>query len=121
VIAVLAAGCGAVDTFSSGDASHGKALFVDKCGSCHTLANAETKGMIGPNLDEAFRYDRKQGFDESTIRDVVRGQIAYADEKTGTGKPGMPPKLYEGQDARDVATYVAKCAGVPSCGVQATK
>jgi mono/diheme cytochrome c family protein len=110
-----------VDTFSSGDASHGKALFVDKCGSCHTLANAETKGMIGPNLDEAFRYDRKQGFDESTIRDVVRGQIAYADEKTGTGKPGMPPKLYEGQDARDVATYVAKCAGVPSCGVQATK
>jgi mono/diheme cytochrome c family protein len=33
----------------------------------------------------------------------------------------MPANLYQGQDANDVASYVAKCAGVPQCGVTATK
>ena len=33
----------------------------------------------------------------------------------------MPANLYQGQDANDVASYVAKCAGVPHCGVTATK
>ena len=35
------------------------------------------------------------------------------------GGPGMPPNLLHGQDAKDVAVYVAKCAGVPKCGVTA--
>jgi hypothetical protein len=33
----------------------------------------------------------------------------------------MPPNLLRGQDARDVATYVAKCSANPSCGVTASK
>lgn len=32
----------------------------------------------------------------------------------------MPPNLVQGQDARDVATYIAKCAANPSCGVTAS-
>jgi mono/diheme cytochrome c family protein len=32
----------------------------------------------------------------------------------------MPANLYRGQDARDIAFYIAKCAGKPSCGVTAT-
>jgi hypothetical protein len=47
----------------------------------------------------------------------VRGQIAYADSDPGTGHPGMPANLVNGQDAKDVAVYVAKCAAVPHCGV----
>ena len=31
----------------------------------------------------------------------------------------MPANLYRGQDARDIALYVAKCSGNPSCGVTA--
>ena len=31
----------------------------------------------------------------------------------------MPPNLITGQDARDVADYVAKCSAVPHCGVTA--
>jgi sulfite dehydrogenase len=46
------------------------------------------------------------------MADLVRGQIAYPE-------PPMPPNIYRGQDARDVALYVAKCAGNPSCGVTA--
>jgi len=131
--AFVAVGCGAVGHLSagSGDAARGKALFTGKgtCGGCHTLADAGTAGNVGPNLDEAFAYDKKQGFAESTIRDVVRGQIAYAVTHTGAGMggktppgqeyPGMPDNLLRGQDAKDVAVYVAKCAAVPKCGVKA--
>ena len=82
------------------------------CASCHTLADAKAVGTVGPNLDDAFQSDKQQGFSEQTIKDVVRGQIAYPEEP-------MPPNLYRGQDARDIATYVAMCAGNPTCGVTA--
>jgi mono/diheme cytochrome c family protein len=113
--ALVGAGCGAVDhiTASEGDPSNGKTLFSAKCASCHVLADADAKGAVGPNLDDAFDSVREQGFDESTIRDVVRGQIAYAEEP-------MPQKLVVGEDADDVSVYVAKCAAVPSCGVTAS-
>jgi mono/diheme cytochrome c family protein len=121
VLALAAAGCGAVNRVTSGDASHGKQLFLQaakpsepSCGSCHTLADAKSTGTIGPNLDDAFSSDKAQQFSEQTIKDVVRGQIAYPEEP-------MPANLYRGQDARDIATYIAKCSGNPSCGVTATQ
>jgi mono/diheme cytochrome c family protein len=119
--ALFTAGCGAVGHLDAddGDPSVGKALFIDKCSACHTLADAKATGKIGPNLDEAFRYDKKQGFDESTIRDVVRGQIAYATSDPGTGFPGMPTNIVRGQQAKDVAIYVAQCSAEPTCNVQA--
>jgi mono/diheme cytochrome c family protein len=33
----------------------------------------------------------------------------------------MPANLVDGQDADDVAVYVAKCSGNPNCGVTASK
>jgi len=110
--ALFAAGCGSVGfSEGTGDQTRGKELFVAKCGSCHTLADAGTKGQIGPNLDDAFRESRLSGLGESTIVQVVRGQIAYPITKTSTGAPGMPADLVEGQDADDVASYVGKVAG----------
>jgi mono/diheme cytochrome c family protein len=109
-IALAAAGCGSGGDPSTGglakngSASGGKSLFVAKCGSCHTLQDAGTTGKVGPNLDDAFRGPRAQGFKDSTIKAVVRGQIALAE---GT----MPPNLVTGQDADDVAAYVASVAG----------
>jgi cytochrome c6 len=101
----------------SADPSHGKQLFQDpknQCSACHTLADAGTKGTIGPNLDDAFSSVKAQGFSLSSMIDLVRGQIAYPE------KP-MPANLLTGQDAADVAAYVAKCAGNPHCGVTPTK
>jgi mono/diheme cytochrome c family protein len=115
VIAAVAAGCGAVKRVSSGDPAKGKVLFVQKCGSCHVLAAANTQGTVGPNLDNAFGPDKEQGFDYSTIADVVRGQIAYPDTKPSTGLPGMTANLLHGQDARDVSVFVAQCAAKPDC------
>jgi cytochrome c6 len=108
-----AAGCGAVGRVTSGDPSAGKALFTQDCGSCHTLADAKTTGTIGPDLDDAFSSDKQQGFSVQTMKDVVRGQIAYPEQP-------MPAHIVEGAQADDVATYVAQCSGNPNCGVTAS-
>jgi mono/diheme cytochrome c family protein len=115
--ALVAAGCGAVARVTSGDPTHGKALFVQKCGACHTMANAKTQGTVGPNLDNAFASDKEQGFNLSTITDLVRGQIAYPDTKPSTGVPGMTPNLAHGQDAKDIAVYVGLCTAQPNCKI----
>lgn len=127
VAGLAAAGCGAVGrvTANDGNAAAGKQLFKANCGSCHTLANAGTSGTIGPDLDAAFGPDKQQGFKEQTIRDIVRGQIAYADSNPGTGTPqsphpGMPQNILRGQQAKDVSVYVARCAAVPNCDVNGT-
>jgi uncharacterized cupredoxin-like copper-binding protein/mono/diheme cytochrome c family protein len=91
------AGCGG----DKPDMANGKQLFTQRCGSCHTLADADTKGTIGPNLDDAFRQDVADGLGRSTIEGVVRKQIALPQG------PQMPANLVTGQDADDVAAYVA--------------
>ena len=101
---------------SSGDRIHGKELFKQGCGSCHTLADAGTTGTIGPNLDYAFLQSRKDGLGEDTILQVVRDQMAYAVTTPSTGVPGMPRDIFTGQDADDVATYVASVAGLDASG-----
>jgi mono/diheme cytochrome c family protein len=77
---------------------------MQKCAGCHTLADAGSQAAVGPNLDDAFYGDREQGFKESSIANVVLQQIRIA-------IPPMPQNLVKGQDADDVAAYVASVAG----------
>jgi mono/diheme cytochrome c family protein len=102
--AAVLAGCGA----SGGDVSNGKEQFATKCGGCHTLADAGTTGTVGPNLDDAFRAARQQGFEESSFEGVVRYWIEKPEQRR---EPIMPANLVTGQDADDVAAYVAAVAG----------
>jgi uncharacterized cupredoxin-like copper-binding protein len=91
----------------------GKQNFVAKCGSCHVLKRAGTTGVTGPNLDEAFQQARSTGFGQSTFQGIVYRQILQpartAQTDPATGKPAakMPAKLFKGEDAQDVAAYVA--------------
>ncbi len=95
---------------------NGKEQFVQKCGSCHALERAGTTGISGPDLDEAFATARKEGFGQSTFEGVVYGQIkqpnldTQIDPKTGKELALMPANLVTGDDARDVAAYVAMAA-----------
>lgn len=109
---LIATGCGTGGVDRSTNTSGGKALFVAKCGSCHTLADAGTTGKVGPDLDSAFASSRAQGFSESTIRQIVRDQIHFPSPAQGAeGFPVMPPDLVTGSDAEAVAAYVASVAG----------
>jgi plastocyanin len=86
----------------------GKQLFVSKCGSCHTLSHAATTGTVGPNLDDAFRQDRADGVKSTSLQGLVDYQIQYPNSQGA-----MPAMLYKGQEAQDVAAYVAQVAAIP--------
>ncbi len=115
IAAIAATGCGTtgLPEAGSGDTAQGRELFKAKCGQCHTLADAGTRGVIGPNLDDAFRQSRVDGLGQLTIQSVVRDQIAYPIEHPTTGAPGMPADIVTGEDADSVALYVASVAGLP--------
>jgi plastocyanin len=114
---VLLGGCGLTDPGEN--VVNGKAQFVEKCGSCHVLARAGTTGVTGPNLDAAFERARIDGFGESTFQGMVHKQIVaparsrQVDPKTGKLLPLMPADLVTGDDAEDVAAYVATAVGKP--------
>lgn len=95
---------------SGADYANGKTQFTQKCGGCHAMAAAGTKGVIGPNLDDAFRQSRSEGFKASTFEGVVRYWIANPEQRS---TPKMTPNLVTGKDADDVAAYVAVSAGAP--------
>jgi plastocyanin len=110
-------GCQLADTGTN--LANGKQLFVGKCGSCHVLARAGSTGVVGPNLDQAFTRARQDGFGQDTFQGIVHRQILQPairpqhDPATGKELPLMPPKLVTGEDAEDVAAYVASAAAKP--------
>lgn len=135
---LVLAGCGSGGSggfVSSGSQAAGKALFLERCASCHALADAGSTSTVGPNLDDAFEQSRADGMTTSTFTQVVAGQIRFPIESTSTGAPGMPgvdstlPSCddvpdgefcVEDQDRAiaDIATYVGAVAGT---GITAEK
>jgi mono/diheme cytochrome c family protein len=80
---------------AKGNAAAGKTVFTSNCSSCHTLADANAKGTIGPNLD-----DLKP--DAATV--------AHQVENGGGAMPAFKGTLSATQIA-DVAAYVSSVAG----------
>jgi mono/diheme cytochrome c family protein len=98
---------------------NGKTLFVQKCAACHTLARADAKGVVGPSLDDAWQRSARDGLGRSTYEGIVHRQILQpnrnpsVDPATGKEMPPMPAKVVTGEDAQDVAAYVASAAANP--------
>ena len=79
-----------------GDPTAGKKIFLSAgCVGCHTLADANAKGTVGPNLDQA-----KPDYRLVTAR-VTLGKGAM---------PSFKGQLTDQQIA-DVASYVVKATG----------
>ena len=98
---------------------NGKQKFTDQCARCHTLARANATGVVGPNLDMAFAQARADGLGQSTFAGIVDAWILHpnrnvqVDPQTGKELQLMPAGLVKGQDARDVAAYVASAVAKP--------
>jgi cbb3-type cytochrome c oxidase subunit III len=119
-LGLVLTGCGTGGLSESSGTGNGKELFVEKCGSCHALADAGTKGAVGPNLDDAFAAARKEEFEESTIREVVLGQMRFPiPPMLEPDDPAMFPSSEYTDAERDeaheaIANYVASVAGLPA-------
>ena len=114
-LALVCAGC-AVKS-DNANVIAGKQAFVAKCGACHTLARANTRGIIGPNLDVSFAASIEEGLERNSIRSVVEHQIRYPNPE------GLMPKdLVKGETVADVAAYVAQSADAsgPDTGLLAS-
>ena len=108
---------------ASANAQNGKAIFQQKCAGCHALSAVGSTATIGPNLDDAFAQARADGFAESAIANIVHDQIRFpgqyptAQNNPNYLKANMPANLVRGQDADDVAAFVAANAGVSGFAV----
>jgi plastocyanin len=101
-------GCGGVKRGEDANLITGKQEFVAKCGACHTLARASTKGTVGPNLDEAFHVSLAEGLQRSAVRTVVEGQVENPN-RFGA----MPSGLASGAKLVSIAAYVAEAVDRP--------
>ncbi len=106
-LALGTAGC-AVKGADNANLIVGKQAFVAKCGSCHTLARADTKGIVGPNLDEAFRVSVAEGLQRNAVRTVVEGQV-----QNPNIAGSMPANLASGATLTDIAAYVEQAVDNP--------
>jgi mono/diheme cytochrome c family protein len=106
--AVVASGCGT----TTADTARGRVLFKEKCGTCHTLAEAGTTGTQGPSLDGAFASAREIGENSDTIEGIVKAQVELPRPSNGDPAVSMPADIVTGQDLEDVAAYVGEWAGV---------
>jgi mono/diheme cytochrome c family protein len=77
-----------------------KELFQTNCGACHTLARAGTDGIVGPDLDDLLG----QGTPEAN-----KQRVQTAIENGVDGR--MPAGILQGENAEQVADFVARVAG----------
>jgi plastocyanin len=108
VAAAVMSACGGSGAGKDTNIVAGKTLFTEKCGACHVLARADTKGTTGPNLDDAFAQSLKDGLGRNGMQGAIAEQIAHP--RAGSA---MPAGLVDGRDAQNVAAYVAASVARP--------
>jgi mono/diheme cytochrome c family protein len=86
----------------------GRELFGEHCGVCHTLAAANAVGKVGPNLDVL------KPAQSVVLNTINNGCLPNPPKGSNAGCLGygvMPAAVVQGQDAQNVASFVAKVAG----------
>lgn len=75
----------------------GRGLFTRNCATCHTLEDSGAVGKVGPDFDVL----KPQA--SLTVNAIAQGRAR--------GRGQMPAELLNGQDAQNVASYIAAVAG----------
>jgi mono/diheme cytochrome c family protein len=88
---------------ASGQVQKGKTLFRATCASCHTLAAVNARGVTGPDLDRIGLNGGSKKAAETRVLSAIK--------IGGTGQKRMPSGLLQGENAQDVAAFVATVAG----------
>ena len=78
-------------------ATQRRELFGLRCANCHTLQAANAIAQVGPNLDQ--------------IRPPKALVLDAIENGRARGNGQMAGGLYTGEDAEDVANFVAKAVG----------
>jgi mono/diheme cytochrome c family protein len=97
------------------DLKNGQTLFEINCGSCHALYAAGTDGNFGPDLDELLAPSGPpEGPDAEQTIEATEGRVLNAidagvDSSTTPGR--MPGGIIDGEQAEEVAEFVAATAG----------
>jgi mono/diheme cytochrome c family protein len=121
-VAAITAACGTQKIAvprSQSQLYRGATLFNQRCAGCHTLSYAATYGSA-PNVRTAQAISGPN-FNQRCERPIDR--VLYAIENGGFSGAYMPQNIVVGQDAIDVAKFVATYAGrqapvqigVPKC------
>lgn len=83
-----------------------KNVFANNCGPCHTLAAAGTDGVVGPDLDQLLVTS---GSNSPEQYESIYSRVLLP-VSCGIGGR-MPKAIVLGEDAQDVASFVAAYAG----------
>ena len=75
----------------------GREAFGQRCANCHTLKASQAVAQVGPNLD--------------TLRPPENLVLDAIENGRSRGNGQMPADIVEGEEAEDVAAYVAKAVG----------
>jgi cytochrome c oxidase subunit II len=87
--------------------AQGKTLFTQQCGTCHILADAGTKGEVGPDLDKVLPGKKA---------DFIRESIVNPNAEIAPGyQPGVMPQDFKDklsdQQLQSLVDYLLKVAG----------
>lgn len=110
IVAATLVGCGThalnLPPDTPANIRRGGELFTQRCATCHTLAVAGTEGSaISPKSQE---YKNGPNFN---VRKETVARVLYALRNGGFSSGPMPQDIVVGQDAQDVAEFVAKYSG----------
>jgi mono/diheme cytochrome c family protein len=109
LVAALASACGTekIQLSKSNPLYHGAVLFNQRCAGCHTLSYAATHGSAA-NVRTA-QYNNGPNFNIRCERPMTR--VLYAIANGGFSGQIMPQNIVVGEQAIEVAKFVATYAG----------
>jgi mono/diheme cytochrome c family protein len=92
----------------TGDPAAGKTVFTSSgCGACHTLAEANASGTVGPNLDEVLKGKDAAFIHESIVDPNAEIAPGYSkDIMPGTFGTSLSPKQLD-----DLVALLSQAAG----------